>query len=71
MKRYFGILVFVSLSLLLCAQPIIDVRKSQDLSYQGDVVMNSAHETWVLWEENAGSGYQIRAQKYKIGRAHV
>ena len=64
MKHYFGILVFVSLSLLLCAQPIIDVRKSQDLSYQGDVVMNSAHETWVLWEENAGSGYQIQAQKY-------
>lgn len=48
MKRYFGILVFVSLSLMLCAQPIIDVRKSQDLSYQGNVVTNAAHETWVM-----------------------
>jgi hypothetical protein len=70
MKRYLGILVFLSFTLLLCAQPITDVRTSQDIRYQGNVVTNSAGETWVLWEENAGSGYQIQAQKYStLGNA--
>lgn len=70
MKRYLSILVFLSFTLLLCAQPITDVRTSQDIRYQGNVVTNSAGETWVLWEENAGSGYQIQAQKYSsLGNA--
>lgn len=70
MKRYLSTLVFLSFTLLLCAQPYTDVRTSQDIRYQGNVVTNSAGETWVLWEENAGSGYQIQAQKYNnLGNA--
>ena len=64
MKRYFSTLVFLSLTLLLCAQTITDVRTSQDIKYKGNVVTNSAHESWLVWQENAGSGYQIQAQKY-------
>lgn len=64
MKRYLGILIFVSLTLLLCAQPIADVRTAQNIRYRGNVIKSSAHANWVFWEESSGSSYQILGQKY-------
>lgn len=64
MKRYLGILVFVSFSLLLCAHTITDVRTAQNIRYRGNVVKSSANSSWVFWEESAGSDYQLRGQKY-------
>jgi len=54
----------MSLSLLLCAQPIANVRTAQNIRYRGDVLLSSAHESWVFWEESSGSDYQIQGQKY-------
>lgn len=64
MKRYFGILVIMSLSLLLFAQPVADVRTAQNIRYRGNVLKSSAQESWIFWEESAGSSYHIRGQKY-------
>lgn len=64
MKRYLGILIFLSFTLLLCAQSIADVRTAQNIRYRGTAVKSSAHENWVFWEESSGSSYQVLGQKY-------
>lgn len=64
MKRYICLLLFVLTSLLLCAQPVAEVRIAENFQYDGHVLKSSANETWVLWDDSIQYGYEIHGQKY-------
>ena len=70
MKNYICLILFLSLSLLLCAQPVAKVRVSENIKYEGHVLSNSANETWIFWDESVADGYEIHGQKYdSLGEA--
>jgi len=54
----------VALNLLLGAQPIAEVRISENIKNYGHTLKSSANESWVLWNDSAAYGYDIYAQKY-------
>ncbi|MCB5262670.1 MAG: T9SS type A sorting domain-containing protein [Candidatus Cloacimonetes bacterium] len=70
MKHYLSLFLFMLLSLLLCAQPVAEVRIGENIKYDGHVLRSSAAETWILWDDSALHGYEIHAQKYdSLGNA--
>ena len=70
MKNYICLILFMSLSLLLCAQPIAEVRIGENIKYDGHVLQSSTNETWILWDDSAVHGYEIHGQKYdSLGNA--
>ncbi|MDI3504678.1 MAG: hypothetical protein PWP64_1614 [Candidatus Cloacimonadota bacterium] len=64
MKRFVFFALLLSLAFLLCAQQIEEIRTYQNLRFPGTAVQSTSGDNWVLWDENPGGDYQIRAQKF-------
>lgn len=48
------------------AQSITNVRSGLNLRFTGNVLIDSAGDSWLLWEENTEGTYHVMCQKFNI-----
>lgn len=64
MKRYFIVLLFACLCLVLSALSIENIRTAQNIRYAGIGATSSLGEHWVVWDDYTAERYQLMVQKF-------
>jgi hypothetical protein len=64
MKRFCCVLLLLSLSILLLALPVTEIRRSHNIRFYGNVLNDSIAGNWVFWSEPDDPDGQLMAMRY-------